>query len=78
MLLDGAPPYEQELIEIMMYDQVSLGQALELDMIANHIDISDVYDMVDYLELKLEELDKVEYYMAVFMGQLPDVGLKLS
>ena len=72
------PPnsYESELIEIMWYEEVSLKEALFIDMWGHEVNLHSVYDVVDYLESKLVDLDKVQYYMQVYTGQLPDVGLK--
>lgn len=74
----STPPnrYEEELIEIMYYQKKTLRESLFIDMRGKEVNISSVYDIVDYLEQKLEDLDKVQYYMQVFKGQLPDVGLK--
>jgi hypothetical protein len=72
------PPneYESILIEIMYYDDVTLKEALYVDMWANEVNLHSIYDIVDYLEKKLIDLDKVQYYMQVYTEQLPDVGLK--
>lgn len=76
----STPPnsYEEELIEIMYYQKKTLREALFSDMRGGEVNIASVYDTVDYLEQKLEDLNKVQYYMQVFTGQLPDVGLKKS
>lgn len=72
------PPneYESVLIEIMYYDDVTLKEALYIDMWANEVNLHSIYDIVDYLEKKLIDLNKVQYYMQVYTDQLSDVGLK--
>ncbi len=76
MFETGPNSYESRLIEIMWYDEVTLKEALYIDMWAHEINLHNVYDMVEYLEEQLIDLDKVQYYMQVYTGQLPDVGLK--
>jgi hypothetical protein len=68
--------YEKHLIDLMWRDNCSLSEALFFDLIDKKIDIDSVFDIVDYFEQKLENLDKVQYYMQVFTGQQPDVILK--
>lgn len=60
----------------MADDSITLSEALEVDFWASQVNIHSVYDVVDYLEQKLENLDKVQYYMNVYTGQVPDVVLK--
>lgn len=73
----GAPiSYEKVLVETMWKYGVSLAEALYMDLRGNCIDTSNVYDVVDFLEEKLEDLDKVQYYMQVYTGQQPDVILR--
>ena len=68
--------YEKFLISIMADCHSTLSEALDLDMWNNGVDTKSVYDVVDYLENRLESLDKVHYYMQVYTGQLPDIILK--
>lgn len=68
--------YEKRLVEIMYEEDVTLSEALYIDFWANEVDMKSVFDMVDYLESRLENLDKVQYYMEVWTGDAPDVGLK--
>jgi predicted AAA+ superfamily ATPase len=76
MIKDSIPSdYEKHIIE-MMTEDMSLSQAIELDLYYNEIDMDSVFDIVDYLEMKLNDLDKVQYYMSVYTGQQPDVVIK--
>lgn len=68
--------YEKVLVETMWEYGVSLAEAMYIDMQGNSIDTCNVYDVVDFLEEKLECLDKVQYYMQVFTGQQPDLMLR--
>jgi hypothetical protein len=68
--------YEEILIELMWRDNVSLSEAMFYDFIENNVNLDSVFDIVDYLEQRLENLDKVQYYMQVFTNQQPDVILK--
>lgn len=77
MIKDSIPSdYEKYLVELMAEDYMTLSEALEVDFWASQVNIHSVYDVVDYLEQKLENLDKVQYYMSVYTGQAPDVVLK--
>lgn len=68
--------YEKTLIECMAKHDCSLSEALFYDLVGNDIDTDSVFDIVDHLESKLENLDKVQYYMEVLTGQQPDVALR--
>lgn len=74
--MEAPEPYEQDLLDIMISNGVTLREALDIDMYVHNIDTKSIYDMVDYLEEKLLLLDKVAYYMLVYTGQTADVGLK--
>jgi hypothetical protein len=46
------------------------------DMYQNNINLIDVFEMTDYLELKLNsDMDKVQFYMNVLTGIHPDMRL---
>lgn len=68
--------YEKHLLSIMFEEDVTLTEAMYVDFWTNEIDMKSVFDLVDYLEAKLENLDKVQYYMEVWSGTVPDVALK--
>lgn len=71
-----AVKYEEVIIHSMFTRGMTLREALSLDL-DNHVsDPNNVYDVVDFLEEKLENLDKVQYYMEVLTGLQPDVILR--
>lgn len=76
MILTEPDVYEKILMEIMADEDVSLKDAMFIDLFQNDINDHSIYDIVDYLEHKFKDLDKVSYYMQVYTEQLPDVGLK--
>lgn len=73
---DRPGTYEKELIVIMIDMDCTLSEAIHTDLLNNNVDIKSVFDIVDYMELKFENLDKVQYYMNVYTGNAPDVALK--
>ena len=73
---DRPGEYEKELINIMIDMDYTLSDAMYMDMTNNQVDTNSVFDIVDYMELKLGDLDKVQYYMNVYSGNAPDVALK--
>ena len=68
--------YEKKLLELMIDNDLTLADAIYTDLIVNEIDPECVFDVVDHLEVNLIDLDKVEYYMSVYSGNSPDVGLR--
>lgn len=68
--------YEKHIIEIMRDNQMTLTEALIFDFAKNKVDTTDVLSVCDYLEEKLVDLDKVQYYMLIITGQQPDLELK--
>lgn len=74
--IDKPEQYEKVLIDIMIDMDATLSDAMYMDLLNNGIDVKSVFDIVDYMELKLGNLDKVQYYMNVYSGNVPDVGLK--
>lgn len=73
--MNTAYSYESVLIDIMRGGN-TLSEALDLDMWNNGIDRQSVYDVTDYLETRLKNLDKVGYYMGIYTGLHPDIMLK--
>lgn len=76
--------YEQFIIELMVETGMTLRSALIFDISMNVIPIFDVeatvksgilFDVVDYLESKTQNLNKVAYLMGVFIGTFPDLKL---
>lgn len=68
--------YEEILVKNMHVYGITLSEALTRDLNKHLDDPDSVYDVVDFLEEKLESLDKVQYYMQVLTGIQPDVILK--
>jgi|DEB0MinimDraft_4_1074332.scaffolds.fasta_scaffold00218_3 hypothetical protein len=71
-----ASQYEKDIVEIMRENGMTLTEALNFDFMKNKINVTDVLSVCDYLEEKLVDLDKVQYYMLIFTGQKPDLELK--
>ena len=69
--------YEATLIKSMIEYDVTLLEALMIDMQENYIDTDSVFDLTDYLEEKFEQnMDKVAFYMEIITGTKPDMYLK--
>jgi len=68
--------YETRLIYIMSKSDATLVASLIFDMYQNNINLIDVFEMTDYLELKLNsDMGKVQFYMNVLTGIHPDMRL---
>jgi len=68
--------YETQLVKLMRDYDLTLLEALCFDFEAEMVDVSSVFEICDYLEEKLQDLNRVHYYMMVYTGQSPDVELK--
>ena len=68
-------PHEKEIINIMLDNNCTLSQALQIDFDMNLVDTDSVIGMVDYLELKFQDLNKVAFYMDVYTGRSTDFHL---
>lgn len=69
--------YEEKIILIMIDENCTFAEALLIDFEANCVDTSSVIGLVDYLEERLDTLDQVEYIMNIFVGNTPDLKLKV-
>lgn len=67
--------YEQEIVEIMMYTNCTLAEAIDADLYGNGVDTQSVIDIVDYMESKLKDLNKVNLLMGIYTGRYPDMRL---
>jgi hypothetical protein len=56
----------------MIDHEVTMLDALILDMKNNGVDTDSVLDICDYLEGELNDLDKVEIFMDILVGRSPD------
>lgn len=68
--------YESYLISIMQRKKLTLVEALDFDFKNINIDTSSVFEICDYLEEKLKDLDRVQYYMLIYTGQQPDLEIR--
>jgi len=64
--------YEHKIILLMIDHEVTMLDALILDMKNNGVDTDSVLDICDYLEGELNDLDKVEMFMDILVGRSPD------
>jgi len=69
------PPFEKELISIMVDERCSMSEALGRAFSAYNVDTKSVFDLVDFLEERLYDLDKVQMMMAIYTGRIPDFSL---
>ncbi len=67
--------YERGIVEIMINEQCTLVDALDIDFDAHLVDKESVIDMVDYLEERLKDLNKVNLLMNIYTGRYPDMKL---
>lgn len=71
-----ATEYEHRIIKYMKEEKLTLLEAMSYDMEIACIDVSSVLGICDYLEEQLGDLNKVQYYMAIYTGQEPDLELR--
>lgn len=69
--------YEKVIIEVMIDEGCSLATAMEIVFDMNGIDKKSVVDTVEYLEEQLKDLDKVEWFMDIYVGRKPNMILKV-
>jgi hypothetical protein len=69
-------PYEKRILDIMVHEDATLREALELDIILNVYNSDSVVDIVEYLEENVIDLNKVSFLMNVYTGRAPDLRLK--
>jgi len=60
----------------MIDEKTTMSDALLSDMFHQKVDVNSVFDMCDYLESRLGDLNKVEYFMDIATGRAPDQYLK--
>jgi hypothetical protein len=71
-----ASNYEIHLVNLMRDYHLTLSEALSFDFEVECVDMSNVFDPCEFLEEKLDDLEKVMYYMMVWTGQELDIELK--
>lgn len=67
--------YEMHLIKIMMFDDCTLKEALVIDFDMAMLNKKNIYELVDHLEERLEDLNKVAFYMDIFTDAINDMRL---
>jgi len=70
--------YEKTLIEIMIDERCSLAEAMRIIFDMKGVDKKSVVDTVEYLEEQLEDLDKVEWFMDIYVGRKPNMILRIT
>ena len=76
MKTQEATTYEYHLIQLMRDHELTLTEAMEYDFTTQKVDTSSVIGICDYLEERLVDLNKVKYYMLIYVGQDPDLELR--
>lgn len=71
-----ATSYERHLIRLMRDNELTLSEAMEHDFRVQRVDTSSVICVCDYLEEKLTDLEKVKYYVLIYVGQELDLALR--
>lgn len=69
------PNFEKELIDIMVDEKCTMSEALGYAFSLYNVDTKSVFDMVDFLEERVHDLDKVQMMMAIYTGRIPDFQL---
>lgn len=69
------PDFEKELINIMVDEKCTMSEALGYAFSLYNVDTNSVFDLVDFLEEQLYDLDKVQAMMMIYTGQMPDLQL---
>jgi hypothetical protein len=67
--------FEQLLVEIMIDDDCAMSEALDSAFSSHGVNTDNVFDLVDFLESQLYDLDKVQTMMMVYTGKIPDFYL---
>jgi hypothetical protein len=69
--------YENRLLEIMEGLNVTLLEAMVIDLYDNKVNVESIIYVTDYLEDNLNcDMAKVNFYMQVLSGYMPDFELK--
>jgi hypothetical protein len=67
--------FEKELVETMILENCTMQEALVNLFSLYRVDTESVIDLVDFLEYMVYDLDKVQFLMQVYTGQVPDMQL---
>lgn len=74
-LSDLRQSFEKEVVDIMVNEKCTMREALDYMFFYHEVDTNSVFDLVDFLEKRLYDLDKVQTIMMVYTGQAPDFQL---
>ncbi len=74
-LSDYTMSFEKEVVDIMVNEKCTMREALDYMFSYHEVDADSVFDVVDFLEERLYDLDKVQTIMMVYTGQTPDFQL---
>jgi hypothetical protein len=69
--------FQKRIIEIMLDENCTLAEALQISFLEADIDIDSVFDIVDFLEERISSLDDVQLLMQIYTGQTEDYKLDL-
>lgn len=69
------PDFEKELIDIMVDEKCTMSEALGYAFSLYNVDTNSVFDLVDFLEERVHDLDKVQMMMMIYTGKIPDFQL---
>jgi len=68
--------YEKNIVEIMIMEDCSFREAMEIIFDMNEVDKNSVFSLVDFLEDELVDLHTVEYYMKIWTSDANDMVLR--
>lgn len=68
--------FEYQVVGLMAETGLFMSEAMVRIMVLDGVDVDSVFDMCDFLEEKLGDLNKVSVFMQMINGQLPDCFLK--
>lgn len=74
-LSDYTMNFEKEVVDVMVNEKCTMREALDYIFFYHEVDTDNVFDLVDFLEKRLYDLDKVQTIMMVYTGQSPDFQL---
>jgi hypothetical protein len=70
-----ASNFEKELVETMILENCTMQEALVNLFSSYRVDTGSVIELVDFLEYMVYDLDKVQFLMQIYTGQIPDMQL---
>lgn len=69
---------EHYIVEIMIDENCTFAQAMDIVFSEQNIDTNSVFDLVEFLEEHLETLDDVSEFMDIYTGKSKDFILILE